>query len=458
MSARNGPPPTARAHRPPPEMTEEQPERVTLEDAFAMATDAHRRNRHQEAERLYRAILHAVPDHVDTLHFLGLLMHQGGAPEEGAALIARAVELRPDYVDAVSNLGNVLRAQGHLEQAADAYRRAIAIARHPQAYNNLGVVLSAMGRYEEAETALLTAIEIDPERGDARFNLANVYSFQRRAADAAREYRIAIDKQPLLVAAYDALARNLRSEGRHDEAIEVLQTLLAKSPDHPVARHMLAAYGLAEVPAQASDGYVTQIFDTFADSFENVLTALEYRAPEVLDAIVRARLPAQRPLLDVLDAGCGTGWSGPLLRPLARSLVGVDLSPGMLAKARARKLYDQLVCGELTQYLNGHRDSFDLIVSADTLIYFGDLTTVLRACAAALRSPGLIAFTLEHATTHMPASGYRLCDHGRYEHSAEYVRRVLVDAGFSDLRFEEQTVRLEKTVPVPGLIVSAAKA
>ena len=43
----------------------------------------------------------------------------------------------------------------------------------------------------------------------------------------------------------------------------------------------------------------------------------------------------------ILDAGCGTGLCGPLLKPWARRLVGVDLSGGMLEKARALQLYDE---------------------------------------------------------------------------------------------------------------------
>jgi predicted TPR repeat methyltransferase len=44
--------------------------------------------------------------------------------------------------------------------------------------------------------------------------------------------------------------------------------------------------------------------------------------------------------LCVLDAGCGTGLYGPLLKWLGARLVGVDLSAGMLAEALKRKAYD----------------------------------------------------------------------------------------------------------------------
>ena len=64
----------------------------------------------------------------------------------------------------------------------------------------------------------------------------------------------------------------------------------------------------------------------------------------------------------------------------------------MLAQARERSVYDKLVKGELTAYLAGCRDAFDVIVSADTLVYFGPLDAVAIAaeqCAAPGRATDL---------------------------------------------------------------------
>ena len=105
--------------------------------------------------------------------------------------------------------------------------------------------------------------------------------------------------------------------------------------------------------------------------------------------------------LDVLDAGCGTGLCGPLVAPYARRLVGVDLSEGMLARARARNVYDELVRRELTAYLHDCTGAFDVIVSADTLVYFGPLEEVLAAAGNALRAGGVLIFTVEE----LPAAG-----------------------------------------------------
>ena len=53
-------------------------------------------------------------------------------------------------------------------------------------------------------------------------------------------------------------------------------------------------------------------------------------------AIQRAVNP--RPGERIADLGCGTGLAGAAFRPLVRRLAGVDLSPAMVAQARAKSM------------------------------------------------------------------------------------------------------------------------
>jgi predicted TPR repeat methyltransferase len=99
--------------------------------------------------------------------------------------------------------------------------------------------------------------------------------------------------------------------------------------------------------------------------------------------------------LDILDAGCGTGLCGALLRPFANRLHGVDLSPGMLEKARADGHYDALIECELTAFMDARPQHYDVIACADTLCYFGDLHSVVKAAGVALRMAGRFAFSVE---------------------------------------------------------------
>jgi len=128
----------------------------------------------------------------------------------------------------------------------------------------------------------------------------------------------------------------------------------------------------------------------------------------------------------------------------------------MLGHARAKNVYDELVTGELTAYLEDRRDAFDLIVSADTLVYFGVLEDVAVAAAGALRSGGRLIFTVEEAAGDDAPSTYCIKPHGRFNHRAQYVERVLVDAGLQ-VDIARAELRVESGLPVAGLVVTAMK-
>jgi predicted TPR repeat methyltransferase len=146
----------------------------------------------------------------------------------------------------------------------------------------------------------------------------------------------------------------------------------------------------------------------------------------------------------------------PLIAPHARRLIGVDLSEGMLDQARARDVYDDLVKRELTAYLRSRTGAFDVIVSADTLVYFGPLEEVVEAAAKALRAPGWLIFTVEELRDGGRDAQYAVSPNGRYRHARGYVEHVLADAG---LRSEivPAELRLEAGEPVPGLVVRGAR-
>jgi len=426
---------------------------LSLDEAVSVAIVLQQNGQWAAADEIYRTVLEAAPDHADALHFSGVLAHQQADSEQAVALIERSVELEPDRADWHSNLGIVRQDRVDLDGAVAAYRRAIALEpRHANAHNNLGVVLRAKGEPAEAEAAYREAIRIDPEHSDAYHNLGVLLNGQKRSHEAAICFSKVITLSPAHPEARRLLALAHCTLGDVDKAIEVFEEWLAEEPDDPIALHMLAACSGRDVPVRASDAFVEATFDSFAGSFDAKLAKLLYRAPAlVAETLARSGVEAANEL-DVLDAGCGTGLCGPLLAPYARRLVGVDLSERMLAQARARDVYSELVRGELTEYLRASAGMFDAIVSADTLVYFGPLEEVVQAAEGALRPGGHVVFTVEE----QPESGYSLSVNGRYRHARQYLERTLVTAGLH-AEIEAAELRLEAGDPVQGLVVRGSK-
>jgi predicted TPR repeat methyltransferase len=430
--------------------------RGTAKGALAAAIRCHRAGDLRAAEAAYAARLRTQADDPDALHYLGVLRHQQQRSDEAIALITQALDVAPQYVDAWNNLGNVFKQSRRLEQAEHAYRRALELDdTHAGAWNNLGVVLGAMRRGTESVAALQQAICRAPRMVDAHFNLGGAYRSCGTLRDAIAAYCRVLELDPAHDRAHEMLGRMLYLAGEHQAAASIFRSWAEVAPDNPVPAHMLAACSGESVPARASDAYVRATFDAFADSFdEMLLSRLDYHAPELLAAALTAVLGGNA-VSDVLDAGCGTGLCGPLLKPHSRSLTGVDLSPRMLARARLRSVYDSLVEAELVRFLREHAATFDVIVSADTLCYFGDLAPVIAAAASALRSRGWLAFTVERADD---VDDYRINPHGRYSHARDYVERLLDAAGFGALDVAPAVLRREAGSPVHGWVVRARLA
>jgi predicted TPR repeat methyltransferase len=196
---------------------------------------------------------------------------------------------------------------------------------------------------------------------------------------------------------------------------------------------------------RSPQGFIVEHFDALAENFDvHLVNGLGYDIPGKLVAAIQAVTPANH-RYDALDGGCGTGLCAPLLRPMARTLIGVDLSPKMLEQAAKRGLYDEIVLEEFTRFLDRSPARFDLVVAADVFIYFGEFDTIFKAAATAIRPGGLLVFSTESG----PETGYCLLPSGRFAHAPDYVR-AMAGADFEEKLCAETTVRLEGTRRLSG--------
>lgn len=178
----------------------------TLSETLKEARQHHQAGRLEQAERMYRSVLQADPNHADALHLLGLMAYQVGKLDDANQYIARAIQLKNNEPTFFSNLGLVYQAQGRLDEAAASFRHAIRLGpRFAGAHSNLGTVLSQQGRLKEAAEVFRQAVQLEPENSLFHFNLGNTLLKQGQHREATRCYQLALERRPDYPEAYNNL-------------------------------------------------------------------------------------------------------------------------------------------------------------------------------------------------------------------------------------------------------------
>lgn len=440
------------------------------------------------AEAVYREILAHEPEQADALHLLGLVRYARGAGTAALELIRRAIARAPGHAVYHFNLGNVCRDLGESDAALQAYAAAIerqpgevdyhynlaelldaqgrggeALPQYQRAVElepdnaalwlDLGACLQGLNRLDEAAAQYRQALALDPHLARAHNNLGAIHQARDELAAAADCYRAALAADPELVEAHRNYAAVLEATGQPEAALRHYQEALRLKPDYTEVRYKLAALRGDATPETAPPEYIAGLFDQYAEDFDAHLTgALGYRTPQQLRALFDELAGAAGPVR-VLDLGCGTGLSGLAFRDRAAFLAGVDLSPRMLDKARARDLYDSLQCGDVLEALAAETDTWELILAADVFVYLGDLAAVMRAATSALRPGGWLLFSVEQGE----GRDFVLGKAGRYAHAIEYLQRLADEAGLTVRAVRKTVLRQDFGQDVQGWLLALQK-
>jgi predicted TPR repeat methyltransferase len=341
-----------------------------------------------------------------------------GKPRDAIALLNSLIEESRGGVLTRVTLGRAQLAAGDAKAALATLREANFLAPNlPLTAIALGEALLASGALPTAVAEFQRALRLDPESGEAHWHLAQAW--------------------------LDA--------GEPDKAKDHLNEAKARGGrlDSDIVSAMTEADEMAKAPRSAA-GYVRHLFDQFsADYDQRMIGSLGYRVPQILFEL-SALVGAPNQDIDILDLGCGTGLCGEVFKTAARRLVFVDLSPKMIDKARERKIYDELVVGDVEHYLKSTRDVFDLCLAADVLVYLGDLRGVVSGVAKHLRRGGLFLLTVEAASD----DGFALGPKKRWQHSEPYLREIADDAGFEVAGLLSCVPRHDAGLPISGFAVA----
>lgn len=358
-----------------------------------------------EARICFQKALALDPRSVPALVNLANLETAAGEYETAEKHYKRALELSPQNLDAHINYADMLYRQKRLPEALEEYRTAVVIDPGiPEISNNLGVILKDIGEYEEALGLFFNAFNQRPETGEFSVNIAETLT--------------------------------LLHGQKPETAVKIAQNWHRQAPDNAFAVHICAALQ-GKLENENNQIYVEKLFDNFADNYELVLQKLDY-------GVVRSLRNFTGPVEGTLvDLGCGTGLAGLAYQAAGTRLVGVDISEKMLAQARKKGIYKELIKADIVSWLL-QKPQADAFVAADVFNYIGRLESVIDAAA-----PVKLAFSTEDDHS---VDTCRLTPSGRFAHNPEYVEKLLQKAGYHRIERQSSVLRTENGQPVKGTL------
>ncbi len=425
---------------------------IAMDKLLKKAVHKHEAGHYAAAEELYKKILRKSPEHVDGNYMLGTLYAETGRLQSALKIMRQALALKPDSPYIQNNLGNIYRLLHQYPEAAQCYERALQLQpAMAQAANNLGVVVKAQGDDTAAEQLFRRALALDRALVDASYNLGNVFWDRDERQQALEYYREVLAAQPCHGRALDRVGDYWLATGDREQALACFRKYLECAPQDECGVALKMAYlGHGVVPARQPEQLVLETYARKAAQWDSdvVRPDMRFLGPELLRNYMQQEFGTFSGLR-VLDLGCGTGLCGEFLRAGAQRLVGVDLSPAMLAQARSKACYDELVCADVEQYLRQCTQVFDLVTASGVVIFFGELAPLFGAVAGILAPGGHFLFTV-YQSAEQPI---QVRGNYHFAHHADYLRNRAAQAGLAVLALQSIVHEYEGGVAQPGYLV-----
>jgi protein O-GlcNAc transferase len=271
-----------------------------IDDAYKCAIDHFNVEHYTEADKLCKAIIQAVPEHINAINLLGAVaqkanrhdlaieqfqkaikidndrvllyynlgtsLYQLGRREEAINVLKNALEKEPEnshilnYLDVILNdpiskpgisdqqnresealqRGISFHLSSQIDEAVKWYQRALDLnPRNTTALTNMGSALQAIEKLDEAVTNYQKAITIQPDRADTHSHLGVALQKQGKLEEAVTSYQKAISIKPDYAGAYSNLGAALKDQGKFEEAITSYEKAISIIPDLEAAHSNL---------------------------------------------------------------------------------------------------------------------------------------------------------------------------------------------------------------------------
>ncbi len=399
-------------------------------------------------QHLHQA-LRLQPNDIAAYNNLGRLLYKQGRIPDAIPYFEKALRIDPNYWEAHYNLGHSLSSQNLMNQAAAHYAQVIRlIPTHATAHFNLGLIYFEASDFSLAKKHLEEALVLDPNNIEAARILGQAYTHLGSILDAIKTYQKALVLSPTLADVHHNLAILLLREKDRSAALVHFKAAVELDPDNQTSKHMILSLTGTESCESPPQDYIKHLFDQYADHYDaHLKLSLKYQVPGLLRNAVGRCLGSNPKTGRVLDLGCGTGQAGVTFRDLALELIGVDLSPNMIEKAKQLSTYEKLLVTDLNEFLANSSDHyFDTIVAADVLVYCGALENIFKDVKRTLSLNGLFAFTIETQGFEQ----YQLQPTGRFSHSDPYIHALAEKFHLTILIQETVHLREHEGIPVIG--------
>ena len=383
----------------------------------------------------------------------------------------KAYELNPDDDEITTFYATLLLENNQINEAEQLFEFALKInSKNISTLINLANISAQNNNQQKAEDLYRQAIDISPKNFDAHLNFANLLFNQNRKAEALDEYREAAIINPQSAALSRNLAALLCEEEEYEEALGLLfnalnqkdsnaisiniaetLTLLAykdketalkiaenwcrSMPDNTFAKHTLSA--LKGEKIEDNKIYSECLFDAFADNYDEVLQRIDYSVARRIAELIRDIEGT------IIDLGCGSGLVGTNSLNFQQRFIGVDISAKMLEKAKKTGRYERLIKSDILEYLET-KPQADLLIAADVLCYFSNLNEFFK-----LTKGYKLCFSVEALEN---SEDFALLPSGRCAHNKRYIKRLLAENGFGNIKYYEETIRYENGLPIKGYI------